>query len=46
MITRQEFSLAKIRFMILDEADKMLEMGFQEPIEEIFEHVYKQTEKV
>jgi superfamily II DNA/RNA helicase len=29
-----------MRMAILDEADKMLEMGFQEPIEQIFDAIY------
>ena len=46
MISRQELILEKIRFGVLDEADKMLEMGFKEPIEEIFQNIYNVSQKV
>jgi len=41
MIERGELNLSKIRSVILDEADKMLSMGFQEQIEDIFSKIYK-----
>ena len=41
MIERGELSLKNIDTIVLDEADKMLSMGFQEPIEEIFNKIYE-----
>ena len=37
MITRGKLSLAQIRFMVLDEADRMLDMGFEPQIRQIVE---------
>lgn len=42
MIDRGELDLSKVKTVVLDEADKMLQMGFQEPIEEIFGKLYSQ----
>ena len=41
MINRGEINLEDLKYGVLDEADKMLEMGFQEPIEEIYSNIYK-----
>ena len=46
MINRGELKLTNIRMGVLDEADKMLEMGFQEPIEEIFDLIYQSRPKL
>jgi ATP-dependent RNA helicase DeaD len=37
-INRKTLSLSNLRFMTLDEADRMLDMGFRDDIEEIFKH--------
>ena len=42
MIDRGKLTLKQIKTVILDEADKMLSMGFQENIEEIFKKIYEQ----
>lgn len=36
-VRRKRLKLAQIRFLILDEADEMLDMGFQEDLEKILE---------
>ncbi len=41
MIERKEINLKGIKTVVLDEADKMLTMGFQEQIEEIFGHIHQ-----
>lgn len=46
MIERGELNLEKMETVVLDEADKMLQMGFQESIEEIFKHIYKKQKRV
>ena len=46
LIGRKALHLDNLRFGVIDEADKMLEMGFQEPIEEIFDYIYKETSKL
>lgn len=46
LINRGDLKLGNMRMGILDEADKMLEMGFQEPIEEIFDNIYKERSKL
>lgn len=40
MIERKELNLKGLKTVVLDEADKMLNMGFQEQIEEIFGHIH------
>jgi superfamily II DNA/RNA helicase len=40
MIERNELTLKNIKAVVLDEADKMLNMGFLENIEEIFEKIH------
>jgi ATP-independent RNA helicase DbpA len=39
MIERQALSLAKVRTLVLDEADRMLDMGFEPAIREIARHL-------
>lgn len=46
LIGRKALHLDNLRFGVIDEADKMLEMGFQEPIEEIYDYIYKETSKL
>lgn len=46
MIHRKLLDLSNMKFGVLDEADKMLEMGFQEPIEEIFDSIYEVKNKL
>lgn len=38
LLTRKAVKLSAIRFLVLDEADEMLNMGFQEDIDEILSH--------
>jgi ATP-dependent RNA helicase DeaD len=38
-LRRETVSLAGVRFLVLDEADRMLDMGFIEDVEYILEHV-------
>ncbi len=38
-IKRKSLDLSKITHLVLDEADEMLNMGFQEEVEEILQHV-------
>ena len=46
MIERGELNLKNIDTVVLDEADKMLSMGFQEQIENIFNKIYEHKEKI
>jgi len=46
MINKRELKLSSIRFAVLDEADKMLDMGFQESIDEVFNHIYEVRKKI
>jgi len=41
MIERKELTLKNIKTVVLDEADKMLNMGFQEQIEDIFGQIHQ-----
>ena len=45
MIERKHLKVDKIKAIVLDEADKMLSMGFEEQIEEIFNKVREETKK-
>ena len=45
LLTRKTIKLGGIRFLVLDEADEMLNMGFQEDIDEILSHT-PDTKKV
>ena len=38
LINRKAINLEEIRFLVLDEADEMLNMGFQDELEEILKH--------
>jgi hypothetical protein len=38
LMSKHVLSLAKVRTLVLDEADRMLDMGFEEPIREIVGH--------
>jgi len=38
MIVEGRISLAKVRYIILDEADRMLDMGFESEIRKVAEH--------
>ncbi len=42
LIERGAVTMSNIRFCVLDEADEMLNMGFQEDIDEILSHMPKQ----
>lgn len=42
LINRGAIEMDKIRYVILDEADEMLNMGFQEDIDEILSHLPKE----
>lgn len=46
MINREILKLSSMKIAVLDEADNMLDMGFQEPIEEIFDNIYKYKTKL
>ena len=46
MIERGELDLSNIRSVVLDEADKMLSMGFQEDIELVFAKIHEKRAKV
>jgi superfamily II DNA/RNA helicase len=46
MIERKELTLKNIDTVVLDEADKMLSMGFQENIEDIFNKIYETREEL
>ncbi len=38
-INRRTMNLSRVRFVVLDEADRMLDMGFIEDIQEILKHI-------
>jgi ATP-dependent RNA helicase DeaD len=42
LISRGAINMNSIRYVILDEADEMLNMGFQEDIDEILSHLPKE----
>jgi len=42
LINRNAINMKSIRFVVLDEADEMLNMGFQEDIDEILSHLPKE----
>lgn len=46
MINRTDLKLGSLKIAVIDEADKMLEMGFQESIEEIFDKIYEVRKKL
>jgi superfamily II DNA/RNA helicase len=46
MIERRELQLKNIDTVVLDEADKMLSMGFQEHVEDIFDKIYETREEI
>ena len=41
LLGREKISFKEIKTLVLDEADRMLDMGFQEQMEEIFRHTPK-----
>lgn len=41
LMRRKRLNIDELKYFILDEADEMLDMGFQEDIESIFEHTNK-----
>jgi len=45
MCNRREIKLEKMKTVVLDEADLMLQMGFEEQISEIFDKIYEGREK-
>jgi superfamily II DNA/RNA helicase len=45
MIDRREIKLEKMKTVVLDEADQMLQMGFEEQITKIFDKIYEGREK-
>lgn len=45
-LSKQRLSLTELNTLVLDEADKMLEMGFQEPIDAIIEAAPKQRQSL
>eukprot|EP00443_Scrippsiella_acuminata_P021586 CAMPEP_0115172046 /NCGR_PEP_ID=MMETSP0270-20121206/2615_1 /TAXON_ID=71861 /ORGANISM="Scrippsiella trochoidea, Strain CCMP3099" /LENGTH=710 /DNA_ID=CAMNT_0002584829 /DNA_START=39 /DNA_END=2168 /DNA_ORIENTATION=+ len=45
-LRRETLSLETVRFVVLDEADEMLSMGFQEDVEDILSHVPKSAQKL
>lgn len=45
-LERKTLKLDELQFLILDEADEMLNMGFREDIEFIMEHCPKETQKI
>jgi ATP-dependent RNA helicase DDX21 len=46
MIERGELQLKNLKTVVLDEADKMLSMGFEEQIQEIFDKIYKERSEI
>jgi len=45
LIERKALSLSKVKMLVLDEADHMLDMGFQEDIEKIYDKIKEQKEE-
>mmetsp|Transcript_118620 Transcript_118620/g.332173 ORF Transcript_118620/g.332173 Transcript_118620/m.332173 type:complete len:694 (+) Transcript_118620:65-2146(+) len=45
-IRRQTINLQSIRFIVLDEADEMLSMGFQDDVEDILSNTPKESQKL
>lgn len=46
MINRRELKLGNMRIGVLDEADKMLDMGFEKDITDIYDMIYKERPKL
>ncbi|GAA6129795.1 DEAD/DEAH box helicase [Halopseudomonas sabulinigri] len=44
-LRRRSLKLQDLRFLVLDEADEMLKMGFADDLEAVFEEVPEQTQK-
>ena len=42
--TTDTFSLEKIKFLVLDEADRLFEDSFSEDLNDIFEHIPKERQ--
>jgi ATP-dependent RNA helicase DDX21 len=45
MIERGTLKFADLRMVVLDEADQMLDMGFQEDVEKIYDNIFKAKKK-
>ncbi len=45
-INRRNVGLRNVKFMVLDEADRMLDMGFEEDVEKIFSYTNKSRQTV
>ncbi|WP_185850861.1 DEAD/DEAH box helicase [Blattabacterium cuenoti] len=46
LIQRKKFYLSKIRFLVLDESDEMLDMGFKEEIDSIINRLPKERQSL
>lgn len=44
LLNQSVLKLGKVEFAVLDEADEMLRMGFQEDVEQIFEYMPEQRQ--
>jgi ATP-dependent RNA helicase DDX21 len=45
LIERKAISFSELKIIVLDEADEMLNMGFQEDIEKIYQAIHSETDK-
>lgn len=44
MLNRNVISFKELKAIVLDEADEMLNMGFQEDVEKIYQYIQEQNE--